>query len=77
MFKGRVVSSSNVNGKAHTLQKDFDDYTSYREFFDQNPEYLSRAYLGDWWSPWSQWDALFPDFQENTDDRSTKIISKK
>lgn len=55
-----------MNGKVHTFQKDFDDYDSYREFLDHNPEYLSRAYLGNWWNPWAQWDPLLPDFQEST-----------
>ena len=31
---------------------------------DQNPEYASRAILGDWWNPWSAWDPRLPDFQD-------------
>ena len=67
MFKWRVVSRSNVNGKIYTFQKDFDDYDSYREFLDENPTYLSHAHLGDWWSPWAQWDPLLSDYQESPD----------
>lgn len=66
MFQLRIISSSNVDGKVPTFQKDFEDYDSYREFMDQHPEYLSRAYLGNWWNPWSQWDPLLPDFQDST-----------
>ena len=62
MFQWRVVSRSNLNGKVHTIQKDFDNYEDYRAFLEENPEYLSRAYLGDWWSPWAQWDPLLPDY---------------
>lgn len=48
----------------HTFQKDFDDYDDYKVFLEQNPEYLPRAYLGNWWSPWRDWNPLLPDFQE-------------
>lgn len=64
MFKWRIISRSNVNGKVHTFQKDFDDYEAYRTFLDDNPDYLARATLWDWWSPWNQWNPLLPDFQE-------------
>ena len=64
MFKWRIISRSNINGKLHTFQKNFDDYDDYREFLDQNPEYASRAILGDWWNPWSAWDPRLPDFQD-------------
>lgn len=65
MFKWRIISRSNVNGKIHTFQKDFDDYDTYRSFLDENPEYLPKAYLGDWWSPWKTWNPLLPDFIED------------
>ncbi len=64
MFKWRIVSRSNINGKVHTFQKDFDDYDDYKIFLEQNPDYLPRAYLGDWWSPWRDWNPLLPDYQE-------------
>ncbi|GAB0174283.1 MAG: hypothetical protein HHAS10_01620 [Candidatus Altimarinota bacterium] len=64
MFKGRVISRSNVNGKVHTFQKDFDDYDAYRTFLDENPDFLPRAYLGDWWSPWKTWNPLLSEFEE-------------
>ena len=66
MFKWRIVSRSNINGKVHTFQKDFDDYDDYRTFLDENPDYLPRATLWDWWSPWRDWNPLLPDFQEMT-----------
>lgn len=65
MFKWRVISRSNVNGKVHTFQKDFDDYDDYRAFLADHPDYVPRAILGNWWNPWSQWDPLLPDFQTN------------
>lgn len=52
MFKWRVVSCSNVNGKIHSFQKDFDDYDSYQEFIDKNPEYSSRMLTWNLWNPW-------------------------
>ena len=64
MFKWRIVSRSNINGKVHTFQKDFDDYDDYKIFLEQNPDYLPRAYLGNWWSPWRDWNPLLPDYQE-------------
>jgi hypothetical protein len=64
MFKCRVVYHSNVNGKKQTLQKDFDDYDSYREFIDQNPEYLPLMSTWDWWNPWREWDPILPDYQK-------------
>ena len=30
-FHWRIISRSNVNGKVHTFQKDFDDYESYQQ----------------------------------------------
>ncbi len=64
MFKWRIISRSNVNGKVHTFQKDFDDYDTYRSFLDENPDFLPRAFLGDWWSPWKTWNPLLSDFEE-------------
>lgn len=64
MFKWRIVSRSNINGKVHTFQKDFDDYDDYATFLEKNPEYLPRAYLWNWWSPWRDWNPLLPDYQE-------------
>ena len=64
MFKWRIISRSSVNGKIHTFQKDFDDYDAYRAFLDENPDFLPRATLGDWWSPWKNWNPLLPDFEE-------------
>ena len=51
-----------MNGKLHTIEKDFDSYDDYRAYLDEHPEYIPRAYLGDWWSPWAQWDPLLPDY---------------
>ena len=74
MFKWRVGSRSNLNGKLHTFQKDFDNYEDYRVFLEENPEYLSRAYLGDWWSPWAQWDPLLPDYASSTPPTDTRYL---
>lgn len=60
MFQWRIVSRSNINGKVHTFQKDFDDYDSYQRFVSENPEYNTKSlfqnFLG-WWS--SPFDSLF------------------
>lgn len=56
MFKGRIISRSNVNGKIHTFQKDFDDHDAYIEFINANPEYSPRGFLENFWSPWSLFD---------------------
>ncbi len=60
MFKWRIVSRSNINGKVHTFQKDFDDYDSYQEFVGQNPEYSPRSLIESFWNPWSFWEKLLP-----------------
>lgn len=39
MFKGKIVSRTNINGKVHTFQKDFDDYDAYQEFLSTHPEF--------------------------------------
>lgn len=59
MFKWRVISRSNINGKIHTFQKDFDDYEAYQEFVQQNPEYNTSRFLDTWTQPWSLWDNFF------------------
>lgn len=60
MFRWRIISRSNVNGKVHTFQKDFDDYDAYQEFVRENPEYNPTRLIGNFWNPWSAWDGLFP-----------------
>ena len=52
MFKWRIISRSNINGKVHSFQKDFDDYDSYQEFIGNNPEYAPRPFLTNFWNPW-------------------------
>lgn len=59
-----------MNGKVHTFQKDFDNYEDYRAYLDDHPEYIPRSYLGDWWSPWAQWDPLLPDYAEENKTRA-------
>lgn len=59
MFKGRIISRSNINGKLHTFQKDFDDYDDYQAFIEQNPEYDSPGFFRNPWGPWSVWDGIF------------------
>ena len=56
MFKGKIVSRTNVNGKVHTFHKDFDDYESYQEFISSHPEYNQN--ILDTWNPWRMWDHL-------------------
>lgn len=56
MFKWRVVSRSNVNGKVHTFQKDFDDYDDYQKFVGENPEYDTSRLFTNFWNPWNIWD---------------------
>ena len=73
-FRWRVISRSNVNGKVHTFQKDFDDYESYQTFMNEHPDYAPRAYLGDWWSPWSLWDAMLPDYQAPALPADTRLL---
>lgn len=60
MFKWRIISRSNVNGKVHTFQKDFDDYDTYQEFITKNPEYDTTSLFRGFWNPWSTWESLFP-----------------
>lgn len=57
MFKGRIVSRSFVNGKAHTFQKDFDDYDAYQSFVQDHPEYDSTRILTSLFNPWAHWDS--------------------
>ena len=52
MFKWRVISRSNVNGKVHTFQKDFDDYDDYQKFVGENPEYNPSRLFENFWNPW-------------------------
>ena len=63
-----------MNGKVHTFQKDFDDYEEYSAFLEENPEYISRAYLGDWWSPWALWDPLLPDYATSSLPSNTRHL---
>lgn len=65
MFKWRIVSRSNINGKVHTFQKDFDDYDSYQEFVGQNPEYSPRTFLDTLWNPWSTLSRYIPTNEES------------
>ena len=53
MFKWRIISRSNINGKVHSFQKDFDDYDAYHDFLETHPEYSPRQTLVDFWNPWS------------------------
>lgn len=64
MFRWRIISRSNVNGKVHTFQKDFDDYDSYQEFVGAHPEYSPRSFLENFWNPWASFDRYLP----STDD---------
>lgn len=56
MFKWRIISRSNVNGKVHTFQKDFDDYDTYQEFIGKNPEYNIADSFQSFWNPWRMLD---------------------
>lgn len=60
MFKWRIISRSNINGKVHSFQKDFDDYDAYHDFVERNPEYSPRQALIDFWNPWSVFDRSYP-----------------
>ena len=60
MFKWRIISRSNINGKVHSFQKDFDDYDAYHDFIEHNPEYSPRHTLIDFWNPWSLFDRNYP-----------------
>ena len=60
MFKWRIISRSNINGKVHSFQKDFDDYDAYYDFIENNPEYSPRHALVDFWNPWSIFDRSYP-----------------
>lgn len=53
MFKWRIISRSNIHGKVHTFQKDFDDYDSYQAFISEHPEYSTKQFFEDFWNPWS------------------------
>lgn len=64
MFKWRIVSRSNINGKVHSFQKDFDDYDSYQEFVSSNPEYAPQVFLDNFWNPFgllNQIQSAYPD----------------
>ena len=65
MFKWRIISRSNVNGKVHTFQKDFDDYDSYKEFVGQHPEYSPRSFLENFWNPWGTLDRYLPNYGDS------------
>lgn len=56
MFKWRIVSRSNVNGKVHSFQKDFDDYDDYQEFLVGHPEFNTQNFLDTFWNSWKSWD---------------------
>lgn len=53
MFTGRIVSRSNINGKVHTFQKDFDDYDTYQKFIAEHPEYSNDRLFSPFLDPWS------------------------
>ena len=60
MFQWRIVSRSNINGKVHTFQKDFDDYDSYQKFINENPEYNTKNLFQNFLSGWnSPFDSFF------------------
>ncbi|MFO0763920.1 MAG: hypothetical protein U0518_03630 [Candidatus Gracilibacteria bacterium] len=60
MFQGRIVSRSNINGKVHTFQKDFDDYDSYQKFINENPEYNTKGLFQNFFDGWnSPFDSFF------------------
>ena len=63
MFKGRVISRSNINGKVHTFQKDFDDYESYRSFIEENPDFNTSRLFENVFHPLQFWSG-FP-FTQN------------
>lgn len=56
MFKGRVISRSNINGKVHTFQKDFDDYESYQSFLAENPDFNTTRIFENIWQPFQLWN---------------------
>ncbi len=64
MFKWRIVSRSNINGKVHSFQKDFDDYDTYQEFVANNPEYSPHSFLENFWSPMNFWNQFQPTYQD-------------
>lgn len=64
MFRWRIISRSNVNGKVHTFQKDFDDYDTYQEFIGQNPEYSPRGFLENFWNPWGSLERYLPNYED-------------
>ena len=74
MFKWRIISRSNINGKVHSFQKDFDDYDSYQEFIGVNPEYSPRNFLENFYTPWN----LLNSFPQTLDaeNRNTPIDTK-
>ena len=41
---------------------------------NEHPDYAPRAYLGDWWSPWSLWDAMLPDYQAPALPADTRLL---
>ena len=56
MFQWCIISRSNINGKLHTFQKDFDDYDDYQKFVGDHPEYDSVRLFQNFWNPWSLYD---------------------
>lgn len=66
MFKWRIISRSNINGKVHTFQKDFDDYESYQDFVGAHPEYSPRAFIENFWNPWWSFDRFLPSYDQNS-----------
>ncbi len=65
MFKWRIVSRSNINGKVHSFQKDFDDYDAYQEFVANNPEYSPYSFFENFWNPVSFLNQLQPVYWDN------------
>ena len=56
MFQWRIITRSNMNGKVHTFQKDFDNYDDYQKFVGDHPEYDSVRLFQNFWNPWSLYD---------------------
>ena len=74
MFKWRIISRSNINGKIHTFQKDFDDYDSYQNFLGEHPEYSFQSMLDRFWNPWSYFDRALQSWQWLTASVDTKYL---
>ena len=74
MFKWRIISRSNIHGKVHTFQKDFDDYDAYQSFLGEHPEYSPQSALERLWNPWSYFDRALQIWQWSTPFVDTKYL---